>query len=158
MSTSAQHVVEDVCPCRGRLQQARGHRRRATETSSNPRNAAADRQAGGEAVHPLERGARDGWGAAIARLPPQRLRAIPHVPKWQKQMAAMEVGPARYELPDARRYFRSSSLPRAGGGRDGPPGELATSERCCCFFGIASACRVASKPPHSKEGAQTWSV
>lgn len=52
-----------------------------------------------EVVHPLERGlVMD--GVLECQTPSKRLKAILSVPKWQKQMAEIEVGSHCYELPD----------------------------------------------------------
>lgn len=40
-------------------------------------------------------------GVQECQAPSKRLRAILPVPKWQKQMAVIEVGPHCYELPDS---------------------------------------------------------
>lgn len=87
-----------------------------------------DRRGGGtgmEAVHPLERGlVMD--GVQECQTPSKRLRVILTVPKWQKQMAQIEVGSHCYELPDT-----VASLGVLGNLADRVDGQLATGVNAC---------------------------
>lgn len=82
------------------MQQAQGGGYSARrQPPANEGDGQAGKGIGVEVVHPLERGlVMD--GVPKCQTPFKRLKAILSVPKWQKQMAAIEAGSHCYELPD----------------------------------------------------------